>query len=203
MATGTGKTRTAIRIIQELYDRREVDQVLVITYGNDLLDQWYRELLMRCTEALLFRWYGEHNEFSRFMLTEGAQKILLVSRDGERIRSVLRRMRRQGERTLLIFDEVHGAGSAAFRETVGPELQNFRFRLGLSATPIREFDEAGTEFLEREIGPVIFRFGLADAIRKGILCSFRYVPLYSEAVSSALRGIFRGKRMGSRASGIS
>ena len=180
MATGTGKTRTAIRIIQELYDRREVDQVLVITYGNDLLDQWYRELLMRCTEALLFRWYGEHNEFSRFMLTEGAQKILLVSRDGERIRSVLRRMRRQGERTLLIFDEVHGAGSAAFRETAGPELQNFRFRLGLSATPIREFDEAGTEFLEREIGPVIFRFGLADAIRKGILCSFRYVPLYYE-----------------------
>ena len=58
----------------------------MITYGNDLLDQWYRELLMRCTEALLFRWYGEHNEFSRFMLTEGAQKILLVSRDGERIR---------------------------------------------------------------------------------------------------------------------
>ena len=158
---------------------------------------------MRCTEALLFRWYGEHNEFSRFMLTEGAQKILLVSRAGERIRSVLRRMRRQGERTLLIFDEVHGAGSAAFRETAGPELQNFRFRLGLSATPIREFDEAGTEFLEREIGPVIFRFGLADAIRKGILCSFRYGPLYSEAVSSALRGIFRGKRMGSRASGIS
>lgn len=180
MATGTGKTRTAIRIIQELYDRREVDQVLVITYGNDLLDQWYRELLTRCTEALLFRWYGEHNEFSRFMLTEGAQKILLVSRDGERIRSVLRRMRRQGERTLLIFDEVHGAGSAAFRETAGPELQNFRFRLGLSATPIREFDEAGTEFLERKIGPVIFRFGLTDAIRKGILCSFRYVPLYYE-----------------------
>lgn len=180
MATGTGKTRTAIRIIQELYDRREVDQVLVITYGNDLLDQWYRELLTRCTEALLFRWYGEHKEFSRFMLTEGAQKILLVSRDGERIRSVLRRMRRQGERTLLIFDEVHGAGSAAFRETAGPELQNFRFRLGLSATPIREFDEAGTEFLERKIGPVIFRFGLTDAIRKGILCSFRYVPLYYE-----------------------
>ena len=180
MATGTGKTRTAIRIIQELYDRREVDQVLVITYGNDLLDQWYRELLMRCTEALLFRWYGEHNEFSRFMLTEGAQKILLVSRDGERIRSVLRRMRRQGERTLLIFDEVHGAGSAAFRETAGLELQHFRFRLGLSATPIREFDETGTEFLEREIGPVIFRFGLADAIRKWILCSFRYVPLYYE-----------------------
>ena len=105
MATGTGKTRTAIRIIQELYDRREVDQVLVITYGNDLLDQWYRELLMRCTEALLFG--GTENTMNfAFHADGGSAEDPLVSRDGERIRSVLRRMRRQGERTLLIFDEV-------------------------------------------------------------------------------------------------
>jgi hypothetical protein len=45
MATGTGKTRTALKIVAELFDRNEIDTVIVCTDGNDLLDQWYGELL--------------------------------------------------------------------------------------------------------------------------------------------------------------
>ena len=63
MATGTGKTRTAIRIIEELYREKRIDQVLIITYGNDLLDQWYKELLLQCRTAAVFRWYGRYKEF--------------------------------------------------------------------------------------------------------------------------------------------
>ena len=42
MATGTGKTRTAIRIMETLFRENKVDHILVLTYGNDLLEQWYR-----------------------------------------------------------------------------------------------------------------------------------------------------------------
>ena len=187
MATGTGKTRTAIRIIQELSRRGLVDQVVVTVYGNDLLEQWYRELLLDCREALLFRWYGGFHEFARFQLTGGELKILLLSREADFMRQVLEQLQSQGGRTLLIFDEVHGAGSKGFREAAEGLLEAYRFRLGLSATPIREFDEEGTAFLERAVGPVIFRFGLADAIRKGILCGFRYIPLDYELTEEEKR----------------
>jgi len=180
MATGTGKTMTAIRIMQELFKKDLIDQVLVITYGNDLLEQWYRELLLHCQNAVLFRWYGIHCEFSRFQLTTSKRKIVLISREAERIRSVLKKLEHYGDRTLLVFDEVHGAGSRAFREAAEQLLVSYRFRLGLSATPVREFDDTGTAFLVESIGPVIFRFGLADAIQKGILCGFNYIPLYYE-----------------------
>ena len=41
----------------------------------------------------------------------------------------------------------------------------------MSATPEREYDEAGNDFLLNEIGEVIFEFTLQDAIQKGILFS--------------------------------
>ena len=38
--------------------------------------------------------------------------------------------------------------------------------LVLSATPVRQYDETGTEALFRFLGPVVFRFGLEEAIGK-------------------------------------
>lgn len=187
MATGTGKTRTAIRIIRELDRKGLIDQVIVAAHGNDLLEQWYRELLRSCPEALLFRWYGGFREFARFQLAGGMQKILLLSREAEHAEVVLKKMQRQGDRTLLIFDEVHGAGSKGFREAAEGLLEAYRFRLGLSATPVREFDEEGNRFLMRSVGPVIFQFGLSDAIRRGILCGFRYIPLDYELTAEEKR----------------
>ncbi len=52
-----------------------------------------------------------------------------------------------------------------------------RFRLGLSATPDREYDQDGNDFITEHIGPVLYRFTLEDAIRSGILSPFTYYPL--------------------------
>ena len=54
------------------------------------------------------------------------------------------------------------------------------FRLGLSATPDRKYDGDGNRFIEDEIGPVIFEFGLKDAIERSILCGFDYIDLEYE-----------------------
>ena len=64
-----------------------------------------------------------------------------------------------------------------FVENLSGRLSPYRYRLGLSATPEREYDEAGNDFLLNEIGEVIFEFTLQDAIQKGILCEFNYIPL--------------------------
>ena len=78
---------------------------------------------------------------------------------------------------MFIFDEVHGAGSGSFVENLTGRLSVYKYRLGLSATPEREYDGQGNEFLLNEIGEVIFEFSLKDAIQKGILCEFDYISL--------------------------
>lgn len=54
---------------------------------------------------------------------------------------------------------------------------SIRFRLGLSATPEREYDDEGNAFLLEHIGPELMRFELDDAIRREILAPFDYYPL--------------------------
>ena len=57
------------------------------------------------------------------------------------------------------------------------ETDEVLWRLGLSATPDREYDQVGNAFIERNVGEVIFRYPLEDAIADGVLCEFDYLPL--------------------------
>lgn len=177
MATGTGKTRTSLKILRSLYERDSIDTVIVSTDGNDLLDQWYAELLSVRKEigAKVFCHYKSSREVEDFLL-EPKSAILLVSR--QPLASALRQLPAQiGQRTLLIHDEVHGLGSPANRNRLSGLSDKIRYRLGLSATPDREYDDDGNAFLLEHIGPELMRFELDDAIRREILAPFDYFPL--------------------------
>jgi len=64
---------------------------------------------------------------------------------------------------LLIADEAHNLGRPGFINNT-PEY--YELRLGLSATPVRQYDEEGTEAVFDFFGPVVFRFTLKEAIGK-------------------------------------
>lgn len=180
MATGTGKTRTSLKILRALYERDSIDTVIVSTDGNDLLDQWYAELLnvRKDIGAKVFRHYKSSREVENFLLNP-KKAILLVSR--QPLALALRQLPAGlGKRTLLIHDEVHGLGSPANRTRLDGLSDNIRFRLGLSATPEREYDDEGNAFLTKHIGPELMRFELDDAIRREILAPFDYFPLTYE-----------------------
>lgn len=179
MATGTGKTRTALKIMQTLFDHDLIDTVITCTDGNDLLDQWYSEILatrkVAGRDLRVFRQYKSIKELQNFSL-EPECSILLVSR--KPVASALRSLtKQQGERTLLIHDEVHGLGSPDNRARLTGLSDDIRFRLGLSATPEREYDQDGNDFIKNHIGPVLMTFGLQEAIERGILAPFSYYPL--------------------------
>jgi superfamily II DNA or RNA helicase len=179
MATGTGKTRTALRICETLVNRKEIDTIIVSADGLDLLEQWHVNLLSALPQMRsrlsLQRHYGPNYERDRFML-DPRQRILLASRPA--LAPTLKSLGpRNAHRTLLIHDEVHRLGSPANRTSLDGLSDSIRFRLGLSATPEREYDTDGTAFIERHVGPVLYNFGLADAIRRGILAPFTYSPL--------------------------
>lgn len=47
MATGTGKTITAIKIMNRLFNEEKIRRVVITMYGNDLLDQWATQISTR------------------------------------------------------------------------------------------------------------------------------------------------------------
>ena len=180
MATGTGKTVTAIKIINRLFDESKIRRVVITMYGNDLLDQWSKQMRESFKNKQIHYHYGSHKRMNDFIMHPD-EAILLVSRDSNNLTKLLNLLDKAPgnykDDTLFIFDEVHGAGSQSFVENLTGKLSPYKYRLGLSATPEREYDDVGNEFLLNEIGEIIFEFNLEDAIKKGILCEFNYIPL--------------------------
>lgn len=180
MATGTGKTVTAMKIINKLFEEGRIRRVIITMFGNDLLDQWAKQMRENYKSKQIYYHYESYKEMNKFIMHPD-NAILLISRDAGNLSKLLNLFSRAPgdykNDTLFIFDEVHGAGSSSFVENLTGRISPYRYRLGLSATPEREYDDVGNEFLQTEIGDIIFTFSLEDAIRKGILCEFDYVPL--------------------------
>lgn len=180
MATGTGKTITAMKIINKLFDSGEIHRVVITMYGNDLLDQWAIQIRENYKNKQINYHYASQKMMKDFVMHPD-DSILILSRDSRNLSRLLDLFDRlpgdYRNDTLFVFDEVHGAGSNTFVENLSGRLSPYRYRLGLSATPEREYDEVGNDFLLNEIGEVIFEFTLQNAIQKGILCEFNYIPL--------------------------
>lgn len=180
MATGTGKTITAMKIINKLFDSGDIRRVIITMYGNDLLDQWAIQIRENYKNKKINYHYAAQKMMKDFVMHPD-DSILILSRDSKNLSRLLELFDRlpgdYRNDTLFVFDEVHGAGSNTFVENLSGRLSPYRYRLGLSATPEREYDDAGNDFLLNEIGEVIFEFTLQDAIQKGILCEFNYIPL--------------------------
>lgn len=180
MATGTGKTITAMKIINKLFERGKIRRVVITMYGNDLLDQWSKQMRESYKNKQIYYHYGNQKELNKFIIHPD-NSILLISRDAGNLTKLLNSLDRAPgnyrDDTLFIFDEVHGAGSNSFVENLNGRLVPYKYRLGLSATPEREYDDKGNDFLLNEIGEIILKFSLEDAIKKGILCEFDYIAL--------------------------
>lgn len=180
MATGTGKTRTAIKIMNKLIEMNEIKRIIITMYGNDLLDQWAIQMREEFPEVSIYYHYGGKKEMKDFAMHPD-NSMLLVSRDADNLSRILDRLDSMPgnyrDDTLLLFDEVHGAGSNSLINNLTGKISPYKYRLGLSATPEREYDDGGNKFILDEIGEVIFEFSLKDAIEKGILCPFNYTPL--------------------------
>lgn len=182
MATGTGKTRTALGILQELVAIEAINSVIITAIGTDLLDQWVKQLYSVASNLKpkfrVLQHYGPYHQKDEYEL-DPQNTVLVISRNA--LRNVLRSLNLTARiRLLIIHDEVHGLGSPANIEDLEGLSEGITYRLGLSATPEREYDREGTEFLESNVGPVIYRFSLEDAIRKGVLCEFDYYPIEYE-----------------------
>lgn len=179
MATGTGKTRTAIKLMSQLIDKGEIHSAIVTTDGTDLLEQWALELeawsLDQGRRWLVLRQFERHRQGNEFAL--GPERALVVVSRSQ-LRRVLDRMAKDAKaRTLIVHDEVHGLGMPSLQQELAGRHADFGWRVGLSATPERTYDQAGNDFVRAELGPTVYEFPLERAISRGVLAEFDYLPL--------------------------
>ena len=195
MATGTGKTRTALKIDAELRERALVQFTIIAAFGTDLLEQWYNELINYNPVDLIYRFYNIHHEADQFRLSKRSACLLINRRN---LAKIIPRLSSDFiAKTIIICDEVHGFGENSLVASLNGKLRQFPYRLGLSATPTREYDYCGNEFIQSEIGPIIFRFEIHEAIKRGILCEFDYHSIefeYSDEDRSEVQAAFARQR---------
>ena len=182
MATGTGKTRTTLKLLKKLISRKEINSIIISTDGTDLLDQWYHELLEAklgtSSDWLIYKQYATNHEIGDYV-TDYEFSILLISQS--QLKKLLPRLsNKRKNKIAIVHDEVHGLGAPSLVSSLANFHEGFVWKLGLSATPERIYDELGSQFIQDAIGPVVFKFSLESAIKRGILCEFNYLPLEYE-----------------------
>ena len=169
MATGAGKTIAALICARRLYD--EVKPLLIVVAAPyvPLIQQWCGEIeafgLRPINLTVASGATGRARELGRIARQlrsrrEGVEAIV-VSHATLGTRKFQEILRRFPFPIMLVADEAHNLGSEAFVQNP-PE--GFVATLGLSATPIRQYDDVGTAALLEFLGPVVFEFSLKDAI---------------------------------------
>jgi len=183
MATGTGKTKTAMiaatKLGELLRQREQPLVVLVLAPFIHLVDQWITEVEDFGVRPVAVyesskKWLPVvEDQLAAARMGQRPVVAMVATNDsfsGQRFQSVLSRI---AQPLLVIADEAHNLGSNTFRSSLP---QNATYRLGLSATPERWFGDEGTDALTEYFGPVCFELGLGKAIEMGALTRYLYVP---------------------------
>lgn len=201
MATGTGKTRTALGCMLSLLNqnahRKKPSQILVIvaTPQNTLSRQWAddcKDLDIHLDEDAIIdgtnkKW---RTDLSKILLhlSLGSTKTAIIFSNHATVSNpdFLKIIKEKKKRTEILFicDEVHGIGSQKQREALIPD---YEYRVGLSATPTRMFDEEGTDLIRCYFGNKSFEFTIRQALHeinpatgKPFLNNYKYVPIFVE-----------------------
>ena len=186
MATGSGKTLVALRGVKELVP---FDVVTVIAVPSEnLVGQWLEVLQVEFPNAQVVLAYSGNQNW-RTDLDNLLKYAMGLKRDGDEttqarafIISVLRTAsgidfqgmisrRNMASRTCLIVDEVHMAGAPEARHIFDFDT---KWRLGLSATPERDWDPEGTKIIMDFFGGIVYEFPFELALSKGILSPYNY-----------------------------
>jgi len=176
MATGSGKTITAMIAATKVQNSMDKDTPFLIVVSapkKTIIRSWKSEVEKFGLKPHIPSETGKQRTVTRAIngLKGGNTQVLIVTDDhlkDPRFRNTLRpRVEEYGGndavKMLLIGDEVHGLGAAGFIHHT-PEFEFFENRLGLSATPKRQFDEEGTDELFNFFGDQVYEFGLKEAI---------------------------------------
>lgn len=194
MATGTGKTRTAIGCYLEL--RKENDKLLTIisTPQNILSKQWKKDIEIELSidvetsiiiDGSVKQWRNELEKILIDLQIGYCKQVIIYTNhatcsSNDFIHYV--KKHKFDFPILFICDEVHAIGSDKQQNAL---LDLYDYRIGLSATPRRLYDELGTKVIREYFGNNTFEFTIFDALnsinpitKRPFLNNFNYYPIF-------------------------
>lgn len=188
MATGSGKTIIALAIACELYQQIGLQVLLIICPNRHLVMQWAKECQKFNLNPLIAMtrvdtWQGElSNQLYNLSQSPSAFCTIITTNSTLITEGFQSQLKYFPAKTLIVGDEAHNLGSTRLESSLP---RNIGLRLGLTATPERQYDQFGTEALLEYFGKIIQpEFTLADAIKQGALVHYLYYPVLVELTAA-------------------
>lgn len=203
MATGTGKTITSLNCLLEIYKKTGYYKALILVPTITLVDQWdeeckrfnFKSVVKVCSKSS-----GWKNDIAGILLQEKLSpteqvSFIVISTYASFARSnIFAELNQLSPKTLLVADECHNMGSVSLLKLL-PKV-NCKRRIGLSATPERQFDEEGNNklfaFFNSEKG-YTYEFPMNLAINgdiekniEPVLCRYYYYPYLVALIDSEM-----------------
>lgn len=196
MATGTGKTLTAIFAVKRKVEELKKPFTLIVAVPNQHLikEPWVHDIEKyliddNAQHELITAYSGNNKWLSdlknaqlKTMLKQTSAIVIVTTYDTLCSDKFVDSVKKLKTDKLLIADEVHNAGAEIYRTGL---LDEYKYRLGLSATPARYLDDEGTDFLINYFDKEVFEFSLQKAINtinpdtgKTFLTPYKYYPIF-------------------------
>lgn len=187
MATGTGKTITSLNCLLEIYNKLGYYKAIILVPTITLVEQWELEckkfnfstIIKVCSKYN--NWKSSVANLRLLEMTNSDNKLsyIIISTYASFVRSNIFMELNQfpKNKLLLIADEAHNMGGGLMANRLS-EIKYLR-RIGLSATPERQFDDSGNLKLMNFFGcenNYTFEYSMGEAIEKGALCRYYYYP---------------------------
>ncbi len=186
MATGTGKTLTALNCLLEIYKKKKYYKALILVPTLVLVEQWEKDC-RKCGMNRIVRvcssntqWKTDITELQNIerYIDPLVSYIIIATYASYGIPRVFTELNAfNKERLLFIADEAHNMGSGRISNLI-KGIHYYR-RIGLSATPSRQYDEWSNKQLFDFFGvskEFTYSFPMEKAIKEGFLCRYKYYP---------------------------
>lgn len=209
MATGTGKTFTALAALCKLFEDKKNLAVLIVCPFQHLVEQWRKDIMaFNMRPIVCYSASSQKNWCKRLTSTTktfnaGTKKFFcaIFTNATFSTQNVQHLVKKLSGNVLLVVDEAHNFGVKNLSTTL---LENIPYRLALSATLDRHGDAEGTQKLYDYFGEKCIEYSLGDAIKAGMLVPYKYFPvivsltadereIYSELTVKIRKGVLRDK----------
>lgn len=183
MATGTGKTVTALGAISRLAEKLNYKiAVVIVCPFQHLVEQWAEEVYKWNVKPIIGysgssqkEWLSRLKQTVRNYNLGFAQNFCFITTNStfssDEVQNQLAKLKCN---SLLVADEVHYFGAEKLSNKL---LNNFTYRLGLSATIERHFDPEGTKKIYDYFGDECINYPIELAIKNGMLTPYYYYPV--------------------------
>jgi superfamily II DNA or RNA helicase len=197
MATGSGKTVTALNCVLKRYQEDGFYKVIIAVPTQALAVQWEQEVKAFNFQNIVSThtekdWKNILSRYTTKSIFDKKKNLVLITTYATFNRKDIQAFLKdtQGiDSFLYIADEAHNIGST---NTLKHLPEKILQRIGLSATPERIYDDVGSEklyqFFNSRPPQYTYRYTMKQAIEDKILCHYDYFPLFVELTNDEMQG---------------